>query len=57
MNIIVQVRNQYGNDRVYPVCAKAFRFADIAGTTTLSPAALKNIADLGYTVTFTNKGV
>lgn len=48
--IIVQVRNVYGVDKVYPVCFNAKQFSKIAGTKTLTPEVLTWIKALGYTV-------
>ena len=48
--IVVQIRNVYGVDKVYPVCPKAHLFTDIAGTTTLRASDLKAIQALGYRV-------
>ena len=50
MQIVVRIKNVYGVDKVYPVCDKAHRFADIAGTLTLHPSDLKAIQSLGYAV-------
>ena len=50
MEIVVQIKNVYGVEKVYPVCAKAHLFTDIAGTTTLRPSDLKAIQSLGYRV-------
>ena len=50
MQIIVEVRNVYGNDLIYPVCQKAKTFADIAGQTTLTQRNIRFIKSLGYAV-------
>jgi hypothetical protein len=47
-NIVVRIKTVYGVDKVYPVCAKAQLFADIAGTTTLRPSDIMAIHALGY---------
>lgn len=49
--ITVQVKNVYGEDKVYPVCEKAKLFAEIAGTKTLTESTLKKIKQLGYGLT------
>ena len=47
--IVIEIRNVYGTEKVYPVCEQAHAFADIAGTTTLTPDALDHIQKrLGY---------
>jgi len=48
--IKVKLKNVYGQDLVYPVCSKAKVFAQIAGTTTLTPETLSKIMFLGYEV-------
>ena len=48
--ISVRVKNVYGQDLIYPVCPKAKVFAQIAGTTTLTPETLSKIMFLGYEV-------
>ena len=48
--ILVRVKNVYGNDLVYPACGKAEHFASIAGTKTLSPYSIEKIKALGYEV-------
>ena len=50
MEITVKLKNVYGQDLVYPVCSKAKVFAQIAGTTTLTPETLSKITLLGYGV-------
>ena len=47
--LIVQVRNVYGNETVYPVCEKAKLFASLSGKKTLTHYAIKDIKALGYT--------
>jgi hypothetical protein len=51
MEIKVKLKNVYGQDLVYPVCSKEKVFAQIAGTTTLTPETLSKITLLGYEVT------
>jgi hypothetical protein len=50
MRIQVQVREVYGRKVVYPVCEQGKLFAAIAGTTTLTPQALRYIGRLGVKV-------
>ena len=50
MRIIVEVKNVYGNQVVYPICSAAVWFARIAGTKTLTLDTLNCIKALGYTV-------
>jgi hypothetical protein len=50
MQIIITVKNVYGNELVYPVCPKAKLFAELAGSKTLTHSALVKIEALGYTI-------
>ena len=50
MNITVEIREVYGQSKIYPVCDKAKIFADIAGTTTLLPRDIQRIQMLGFEV-------
>jgi|TARA_R110002020_G_scaffold445843_1_gene657794 hypothetical protein len=50
MDITVQVRNVYGEDKVYPICSNAKLFAEIAGTKTLTRDALQRIKWLGVEI-------
>ena len=50
MEIQVQVRNVFGNDLIYPMCNKAEKFCQIAGTKTLTQWDIKLIKDLGYKI-------
>lgn len=48
--IQVEIRNVYGEDKVYPRCFSAERFAAIAGTKTLTRVTLINILALGFAI-------
>lgn len=50
MKITVEIKNVYGQDKIYPVCDKAQIFAEIAGTTTLLHRNINLIKCLGYEV-------
>ena len=50
MTITVRVTNNYGSHAVYPCCAVACKLAELAGTKTLTPMALRLIKELGYTI-------
>jgi len=50
MEITVKIRSVYGTDKVYPVCNKAYVFAEIAGTITLTDKTLAKIKQLGYQI-------
>ena len=48
--VLVEVRNVFGNETIYPANAAAERFAAIAGKKTLSKTDLANITSLGFVV-------
>jgi hypothetical protein len=48
--IIVKVKDVYGQATVYPVCVLAEEFAKLARTKTLTKAALDSIRALGFKV-------
>ena len=48
MEITVEIKNVYGVQTVYPVCAQAKFFAALAGTKTLTAQAVKLIKQQGY---------
>jgi hypothetical protein len=48
--ILVRIKDVYGTQTVYPVCELACGLAALAGTKTLTPAALKIIRSLGYQI-------
>jgi hypothetical protein len=48
--IMVEIKDVYGQPKVYPVCMEAKIFAEIAGTTTLLPRDIQRIQMLGYEV-------
>jgi hypothetical protein len=50
LSITIEVRSVYGALQSYPVCEKADTFAAIAGTKTLTRAALHHIEALGYRI-------
>lgn len=50
MTIIVRITNSYGNQVIYPVCEVSKKLAELAGTKTLTPIAIRLIKDIGYTV-------
>ena len=48
--LIVEVRDVYGQSKIYPVCGEAQIFAEIAGTKTLMPKTIQLVKMLGYEV-------
>ena len=49
MIITVEIKTEYGQERIYPGCDEAKSFAKIAGTKTLTRETCKLIKQLGYT--------
>lgn len=50
MNIVVCIRNVYGNELIYPVCDTAKLLAKLAGRKTLGLGDIKTIEALGYVI-------
>lgn len=50
LTIQVRIANQYGNERIFPVCNNAYLFCKIAGSITLTRNNIDHIKALGYTV-------
>ena len=48
--ILIQIKNIYGNEMIYPANQTAQHFANIAGTKTLSVNTLRNAKLLGFTI-------
>lgn len=48
MEIYFTLKQAYGKARAVPFCSNAMRFADIAGTSTLTLRTLQNVEALGY---------
>ena len=48
--LIVQIKNIYGVNRIYPVCEKSKSFSWIAGLKTLQPTTIDEIKKLGYKI-------
>jgi hypothetical protein len=48
MKIQIEMKEVYGETKVYPMCEKAKLFARIAGTKTLTRPVLEDIERLGY---------
>jgi hypothetical protein len=55
MNLIVQVKNVYGNELVYPICEKALKLCQLTGQKTFSKFAISTLKSLGYQ--FTHKEI
>lgn len=48
--ITVRIKNNYGQDTIYPVCEKAKTFSKMLGQKTLTRGDINNIKELGYAV-------
>ena len=48
MQIIVKVKNVYGNELIYPVCEHAKMCAELTGTKTLSQRNIDTLKRLGF---------
>jgi hypothetical protein len=57
MELIVEVKNIYGREMVYPVCETSKLFAYLSGNRTLTPESIAIIKELGYTFTTTTKDI
>ena len=51
MQLVVEKKNVFGVERIYPVCNKSKLFARISGNKTLLEEDRKLIKQLGYTFT------
>ena len=57
MNITLLAKSNYGVQVFYPVCENARLFAQIAGTTTLTPRTLRDVKALGINIIVTQPEV
>ena len=57
MSITIELKWQYGNCAFYPLCETSRRFAQIAGTKTLTQDALRIIKAMGYEINQTTKEI
>jgi hypothetical protein len=51
MELIVKVKQVYGNDMIYPVNDTAQKFSNLIGKKTFSRVDLAIISNLGYKIT------
>lgn len=54
--IVVEIRDQFGNRTVRPICETAKTLASIAGTTTLTAHTLRQVEKLGYRIVIESGG-
>ena len=58
MELLVQIKNIYGRDVIYPICEKSQLLTRLSGNRTLTEEAIAVIKGLGYTfITTTTKEV
>ena len=50
MDILVQIKSVYGQDKIYPVCDNAKTFAEMVGQQTLTHHNIAHIKKLGYAI-------
>lgn len=50
MQVTIEIKHIYGMKTIYPACEVSKRFAQLAGTKTLTPKSLMHINALGYTI-------
>lgn len=48
--ITVQLKNVYGEQKIYPACKESLFFANLAGTKTLTQDKINLIKEMGYTI-------
>ena len=48
--ITVEIKNNYGNNAIYPLCTTSKYFAEIAGTKTLTRHSIAIIKNMGYVI-------
>lgn len=48
MKVQVTIKNNYGQEHVYPVCETAIHLCELAGTKTFTEANLRICKKLGY---------
>ena len=55
MELMVQIKNVYGTEKIYPVCTQAKNLADLLGTVTITREAIHKAKKLGFTFTVKTK--
>jgi len=57
MNLIIEIKNVYGNELVYPICDKALKLCSLTGQKTFSKGAISTLKLLGYSFTQKEKAL
>lgn len=50
MSILIEIKNVYGNETIYPVCEIAITLAALTGKKTFNKNDIKLIRSLGYEI-------
>jgi len=53
MELLIEIKNIYGREMVYPICEKSQLLTRLSGNRTLTEEAIAVIKRLGYTFTTT----
>ena len=51
MELIIQIKTNYGKEAIYPACDKSKTFAKLIGSKTLTRENIELIKSLGYSFT------
>lgn len=58
MNILkVEIKQNYGNQLIYPTCAQSKIFCELLNTKTLTQSAINKIKQLGFTFEVQQKSI
>ena len=49
-SITIEIKTQYGQETLVPICDNARIFCDLAGTKTMTRRTLKLVTELGYKI-------
>ena len=53
--LIVEERNVYGNDLIYPVCEQSKKLTELTGNTTITEDTKRKLEELGHTLVVEGK--
>ena len=57
MTILVKIKNEWGNDRIYPACEVGKTLVEYAGKKTFSQADLTKLRSIGYHFKIKHEGI
>lgn len=49
MDLTIEIKSIYGEEKIYPACAKSQAFCDLLGQKTLTRSNINKIKAMGYT--------